>query len=95
MLRLLGVIVLVILVSTFITYGLNRVFKKIKFIKYIPALITFIIMVNNIMIARSGKGEGFADLAAIIVAMMCFAASVSGLVTALYFDFIYLKMRSK
>ena len=33
MLRLLGVIVLVILVSTFITYGLNRVFKKIKFIK--------------------------------------------------------------
>jgi len=95
MLRLLGVIVLVILVSTFITYGLNRVFKKIKFIKYIPALITFIIMVNNIMITRSGKREGFADLAAIIVAMMCFAASVSGLVTALYFDFIYLKMRSK
>ncbi|NLM35801.1 MAG: hypothetical protein GX206_10225 [Clostridiales bacterium] len=47
------------------------------------------------MITRSGKREGFADLAAIIVAMMCFAASVSGLVTALYFDFIYLKMRSK
>lgn len=95
MLRLIAIIIIIILVSTFITYGLNTVFKKKKFIKYIPTLISFIIMSNNIMIAVREKGEGFRDLAAIIIAMMCFAAFLSGLMTAIYIDFMYLKLRSK
>ena len=52
-------------------------------------------MLNSIITASRNKGEGFSDLAAIIIAMMCFAGSLSGLVTALYIDFIYFKMRGK
>ncbi|HCW03325.1 MAG TPA: hypothetical protein DGK91_01570 [Clostridium sp.] len=93
--RLLAIIIFIILLSTFITYGLNRLFKKKKFVKYLPSLISFIIMLNSIITASRNKGEGFSDLAAIIIAMMCFAGSLSGLVTALYIDFIYFKMRGK
>lgn len=95
MLRLLGIIILVIIVSTSITFCLNRLFKKYKFIKYIPSIMSFIIMSNSIIIAMGNKGEGFKDLAAIIIALMCFAATVSGGLTALYIDFIYFKLRSK
>lgn len=95
MIRLLGAIVVTMLVSTFITYSLNRFFKKIKFIKYTPAIISFIIMTNRIIVARSNKGEGFENLAAIIIAMICFAATLAGLVTAIYFDFLYFKLRAK
>lgn len=93
--RLLGLILLVGFFSIFITYGLNRFSKRMKFIKYIPSLLSFIIMLNNIINASRGKGEGFADLAAIIIAMMCFAAFLSSLITAVYIDFIYFKLRSK
>lgn len=93
--RFLVIIVIISLVFVFLTYILHRTFKKKRFVKYIPPLISLILTIINIVSVRTGKGEGFKDLAAVIVAIMCFAGFISGLLAALYFDYISPKLASK
>ncbi|WP_139902639.1 hypothetical protein [Clostridium thermarum] len=91
--RLLIIIVIVFLVFSLLTYLLHRLFKKARVVKYLPAILCLIITIVNIVIARSGTGEGFGDLARIIIAMITFAGFISGMLSALWFDYIASKSR--
>lgn len=91
--RLLIIIVIVFLVFSLLTYLLHRIFKKARVVKYLPAILCLIITIVNIVIARSGTGEGFGDLARIIIAVISFAGFISGLLSALWFDYIASKSR--
>lgn len=82
------IITVIFLIFTTLTYILHRFFSRRRFIKYLPSILSFIIMIISIYIARKSRGEGFRDLAGIILAVLCFAAFLSSLLSALYFDFI-------
>lgn len=82
------IITVIFLICISLTYMLHRFFSRRRFIKYLPAVLSLIIMVISIFIARKSRGEGFRDLAGIILAVICFAAFLSSLLSALYFDFI-------
>jgi hypothetical protein len=91
--RLLVIVIVVFLVFSFLTYLLHRFFPKIRFVKYLPAILCLTITVVNIVIARSGSGEGFRDLAAVIGAIITFAGFLSSLLSAIYFDYVSSKLR--
>lgn len=91
--RLLVIVIIVLLVFVSITYILHEIFKKNRFVKYLPALIALIIAVFGVLEARLGQREGFRDLAAMLVAIIFFAGSLSGFLTASYIDYSSLKIK--
>lgn len=93
--RFLAIIIVIFLAFILLTYILHRIFTKKRFVKYVPSLICLVLTIINIISVRTGQGEGFEDLAAVIVAIMCFAGFISSLLTALYLDFISPKLTSK
>lgn len=93
--RLFVAIVIIFIVFISLTYLLGRIFRKKRFIKYIPSLISIIFAVINIMLARSGQVEGFRDLARVMMAMLLSAGFLSGLLSALYLDYISPKYKKR
>lgn len=78
-----------------ITYLLHRFFSSKKYVKYIPALISLLLAVFYAVTARSMKGEGFRDLANILMATLLFGGFLSGLICSLYFDYIAPKLKNR
>lgn len=91
--RLLIISVVIFLVFVFLTYLLHWLFNKKRFVKYIPSLLCIIFTVINVILARSGNGEGFKDLARIVVAIFAFTGFVSSIISALYLDYISPKVK--
>lgn len=85
--RFLIATLIIFLVFLAITYLLHRFFKTRKFVKYLPSFISLIAAVVYLIMARSGQGEGFKSLGYVLMSMLSFAGFVSGLLSALYFDF--------
>lgn len=78
-----------------ITYFLGRVLPRVKSIKYSPAVLCLLVGLYYLylaMIVRSG--EGFEDLANLLLAMMSLTGFVSALITALILDFLLPRFKS-
>ncbi len=69
-----------------ITYLLWRVSKRVKLVKYTPALICLLAGVYSLYLAKTVAHGGFEDLANIILSMMFLTGFVSGLATCLIID---------
>ncbi len=83
----LGLIMLLILIASFlVTFLLNRMFSKKRYMKYIPVMILASLMIYNFITMQSASTEGFEDLGRFIMGMFLLAASISSLITAVAFD---------
>ncbi len=80
-------IAIIFLVFFLITSFLNYLFKTKRFVKYLPSIISLIAAVINYVLARTSQADGFKDLAYFIMSMFLFIGSVSGFLSAMYFDF--------
>ena len=91
------ILILLVIVALFsgITYLLWRVSKRVKFVKYSPALLCLLAGVYYLYLAKTVQVHGgFEDLANAILSMMLLTGFVSGLATCLIIDFIVPKSKS-
>jgi hypothetical protein len=86
--RLIIPAIIIFLIFFSLTYLLHRFFKARRFIKYLPSLVSLIAAIINIALARSTQGEGFKDLAYVLMSMLFFIGFISGILSGLYFDYI-------
>lgn len=92
---LIAVIVIVFLIVFVITYLLHHFLKSKKLFKYIPSLVSLISALVCIILARNVQAEGFKDLAYIAMFTVLSIGFISGLLSALFFDFVAPKLKRK
>jgi len=72
--------------TALLTLVLNYFLSSRKYVKYVPGGILFLLAVYNYVQARQNQGEGFQDLAFLVMAMLLLAGAVGGLLTALVLE---------
>lgn len=80
------ILVLIFIVAIIITFILNLLFKKIRYVKYIPAIILFPFMIYNFITMYSVTNEGFESLGRFIMGIVLLDAFASSLITSIAFD---------
>jgi hypothetical protein len=88
MIRFAALLAVVIGVSVIVTFLFHFLFRKWKFVKYLPALAALLGGIYNIYLAGTVNVTGFQDIAHSILALMCFAAFVSGAVAGVTLDML-------
>lgn len=86
--RLILVLIVMFLIFFSITYLFHRLFKTKRFAKYLPSMLSLIGAIVNLILARTTHREGFKDLAYFLMSMLLFIGFISGLISALWFDYI-------
>jgi len=71
-------------ISALLTWGLHQI--KVRWIKYVPGGISLIVGIYQVVSAQNGQGEGFEDIARILMAILLFASAAGGLIMALLLD---------
>ena len=80
------ILILISLAAIIITFILNLLFKKIRYVKYIPAVILFPFMMYNFITMYSVTSEGFESLGRFIMGILLLAACASSLIASITFD---------
>jgi uncharacterized protein YebE (UPF0316 family) len=92
--RLIVAILIIFLIFCTITFLLHR-FLKNKRLKYVPSYVSLIAAAINIMQIRIVQGEGFKDLAKVLMAVFLFSGFLSGVLTGLYIDYLSPRLKKK
>lgn len=74
------------------TYILYRLTIKNRYIKYLLPAVTLILTVYNFYLSRI-PSEGFEGLGRLLMGIILFFCFLSSLLTSLFFDFIYPKLK--
>jgi len=69
-----------------LTLLLHRLFRKKRYIKYVPCLLCLGFGVYNFVLAFTVEYAAFEDIAKVILGVISLTGSVSGLVCAVLFD---------
>lgn len=93
--RLFAILAVTFLIFGGITYLLHILFSVKKYIKYIPAAVLLAMGIYNIYLAQTSNGEGFQDIARILIAVVLFIGSLAGIITALILDFVLPKFKKR
>jgi hypothetical protein len=93
--RLIIVIAVISLFFILLTYLLNCLFIRKRLVKYIPSLVSLTFAIINIVLARRFQAEGFKDLARVLMAVFLFVGFLSGILTAMYFDYVSPRYKKK
>ena len=92
--RFLLILLAIVALFSSITYLLWRISKRIRLVKYLPALICLLFAIYYLYLAKTVHNVGFEDLANAIVALMLFTGFASGLVTCLMIDYVLPRFKS-
>jgi len=79
---LLGIAVVVAIV----TFLLHKI--KIRWIKYIPAVVLLLFTILMIIMSQGSTGEGMQDLGWVLMAILSISGAVGGGVTAIVLDLL-------
>lgn len=88
------VIGVIVIASVLVTCILNQIFKKKRYIKYIPVIIMSIFMLYNFITMYSAPSEGFQALGRFIMGLLLLFASISSLICSIILDIVH-KNRNK
>lgn len=80
------IIIIIVIVSILVTLLLNYIFKRKRFIKYIPVLIMLSFMIYYFIAMKSPTSEGFEDLANFVMALLILIASLPSLICSVILD---------
>lgn len=86
--RLIAILAVVAIIFVLATYFLHFFFKKNRFIKYIPSILSLIFSISNFYLARYDGGSGFEDIARMLLAIFLFIGFSAGLICGLIIDYI-------
>jgi hypothetical protein len=90
-----GYIMAVILfVSILITYMLNKLFKKKRYVKYIPIITGIPFMLYNFITMYSAPSENFEALGRLVMGLFLASGILPSLILSIIFDIFY-KKRNK
>ena len=92
--RLLLILLAIVVLFSSITYLLGRISKRIRTVKYLPALICLLLAIYYFYRAKTLPNVGFEDLANAILALMLFVGFATGLVTGLILDYVVPRFKS-
>jgi len=82
------IILLIIILSVMVTYILHRIFRKKRFVKYIPAVVLVPFMIYNFVTMYSVPAEGFQALGRFVMGLFLLIAIIPSLISAIIFDII-------
>jgi hypothetical protein len=80
------ILILISIAAIIITFILNLLFKKIRYVKYIPAIVLFPFMIYNFITMYSVTSEGFESLGRLIMGILLLTACASSLIASIVFD---------
>ena len=83
------VLVLISITTIIITFILHLLFKKKRYVKYIPAIILFPFMLYNFITMYSVTTESFQSLGRFLMGILLLAACASSLIASIAFDISY------
>lgn len=75
-------------VSILVTFILNKVFTKKRFIKYIPVILIFPFMLYNFITMYSAPSENFEALGRFVMGLLLLSASIPSLLCAIVLDIV-------
>lgn len=84
--RVVFILILISIAAIIITFILNLLFKKIRYVKYIPAIVLFPFMIYNFITMYSVTSEGFESLGRFIMGILLLDAFASSLIASIAFD---------
>ncbi len=80
------ILILISIATIIITFILNLLFKKIRYVKYIPAIVLFPFMIYNFITMYSVTSESFESLGRFVMGILLLAACASSLIASITFD---------
>ncbi len=80
------ILILISIAAIIITFILNLLFKRIRYVKYIPAIVLFPFMIYNFITMYSVTNESFESLGRLIMGILLLAACASSLIASIAFD---------
>ena len=87
-------LIIIVTASILVTFILNGIFKKKRYVKYIPVAVMFPFMMYGFISAYSAPTEGFEALGRFVMGVLLFAASLPSLICSITLDIIN-KKRNK
>lgn len=87
------IFVVIAIASILVTLILDLIFKKKRYIKYIPVAIMFPFMLYNFITMYSATSESFKALGNFVMGLFLLTASVSSLVYSIIADILYRRKR--
>lgn len=83
------ILILISITAIIITFILNLLFKKIRYVKYIPAIVLFPFMIYNFITMYSVTNESFESLGRFVMVILLLVACASSLIASITFDIIH------
>lgn len=80
------ILILISIAAIIITFILNLLFKKIRYVKYIPAVVLFPFMIYNFITMYSVTNESFESLGRFVMGILLLTACASSLIASITFD---------
>ncbi|SHK85413.1 hypothetical protein SAMN02745136_03523 [Anaerocolumna jejuensis DSM 15929] len=80
------ILILISITAIIITFILNLLFKKIRYVKYIPAIVLFPFMIYNFITMYSVTNESFESLGRFVMGILLLVACASSLIASITFD---------
>lgn len=88
------IIGIIVIVSILVTCILNQIFKKKRYVKYVPVIIMFPFMLYNFITMYSAPSENFEALGRFVMGLLLLSASIPSLICSIIFDIVH-KKRTK
>lgn len=88
------ILLIIALASILVTCLLNLIFKKKRYIKYIPVIIMTPFMIYNFISMYSVTSESFESLGRFVMGLLLFTASFSSAMFSIAADIIHKRRKS-
>ncbi len=89
------ILILLSIAAIIMTFLLNLMFKKIRYVKYIPAIVLFSFMIYNFITMHSVTNESFESLGRFVMGILLLTAFASSLITSIVIDIIHRNISRK
>lgn len=86
---------IIVIASILVTFILDRIFKKKRFIKYIPVIIMVPFMLYYFISIRSASNESFESLGKFVMGLFLLTASFSSFLFAIIVDIFHKRRKLK
>lgn len=93
--RFVFILILISIVAIIIAFILNILFRKARYVKYIPAVVLFSFMVYIFITMNSVANEGFGSLGRFVMGIFFLAACVSSLIDSVAMDIYHRIMEAR
>jgi hypothetical protein len=81
--------IIIVIVSVLVTFILNQIFKKKRYVKYIPVIIMIPFMLYYFDSMRSASNESFESLGRFVMGVFLLTASFSSVIFSIIADIIH------